>query len=447
MSSRVVDVQMPADIFAERTILGAIMLDNSRLYEAQEALSADDFSLDSHKRIFLRMIDLADTGSSIDCMTLRSILAKTKELDTVGGFPYVLDLDAGLPTRPVIRDHMRIVKDKALLRKVMAISSVALARAENQSNLGIEVIGETIDSLNDAMASQKSSAKQIQEILPDAVRRFEEIANQPQTGLLGAALFTPLIDQATCGIQDTELCLIAARPGQGKTEAGLQTALRNARNGLRVHIQSLEMKRDPLLWRMWRLMARVPIQVMRDPRCLGPTYRRAIQLAQEEIADLPIQIDDTHELTVSDFRSRAILAARRWKADLLVVDYGQLLVVPRAKSAVEAAPKQAEALRHIARDYCKTAALVQLRRCPPNDLNKYPDIEDIFGASQWEQAAQIILMMHRTRHDKEFTGEDFCFLGKMREGQWLRPFGIRATPWGEFQDRTEGQNYGPSWKM
>jgi replicative DNA helicase len=438
---------MPADIFAERTILGAIMLDNSRLYEAQEALSADDFSLDSHKRIFLRMIDLADTGSSIDCMTLRSILAKTKELETVGGFPYVLDLDAGLPSRPVIRDHMRIVKDKALLRKVMAISSVALARAENQSNLGIEVIGETIDSLNDAMASQKSSAKQIQEILPDAVRRFEEIANQPQTGLLGAALFTPLIDQATCGIQDTELCLIAARPGQGKTEAGLQTALRNARNGLRVHIQSLEMKRDPLLWRMWRLMARVPIQVMRDPRCLGPTYRRAIQLAQEEIADLPIQIDDTHELTVSDFRSRAILAARRWKADLLVVDYGQLLVVPRAKSAVEAAPKQAEALRHIARDYCKTAALVQLRRCPPNDLNKYPDIEDIFGASQWEQAAQIILMMHRTRHEKEFTGEDFCFLGKMREGQWLRPFGIRATPWGEFQDRTEGQNYGPSWKM
>jgi len=80
---------------------------------------------------------------------------------------------------------MRIVKDKALLRKVMAISSVALARAENQSNLGIEVIGETIDSLNDAMPRRKSSAKQIQEILPDAVRRFEEIANQPQTGLLG----------------------------------------------------------------------------------------------------------------------------------------------------------------------------------------------------------------------------------------------------------------------
>ena len=88
---------------------------------------------------------------------------------------------------------------------------------------------------------------------------------------------------------------------------------------------------------------------------------------------------------------------------------------------------------------------MQLRRCPPNDLNKYPDIEDIFGASQWEQAAQIILMLHRTRHEKEFTGEDFCFFGKMREGQWLRPFGIRATPWGEFQDRGEGENYGPGW--
>ncbi len=447
MSSRVVDVQMPADIHAERTILGAVMLDNSRLYEAQETISADDFSLDAHRRIFLRMTELADYGSSIDCMTLRAILEKNRELECVGGFPYVLNLDDGIPHRPVIRDYVRIVKDKALLRKVMSIASSALALAETQSEPGIEVIGETMDSLNDAMATQKSTAKQIQEILPDAVRRFEEIADRPQTGLLGAGFFTPMIDQATCGIQETELCLIAARPGQGKTEAGLQTALRNARNGLRVHIQSMEMKRDPLLWRMWRLMAQVPIQLMRDPRLLGPTLRRALQLAQEEIADLPIQIDDTHELTVSEFRSRAILAAKRWKADLLIVDYGQLLVVPRAKSAVEAAPKQAQTLSHIARDYCRTAALVQLRRCPPNDLNKYPDIEDIFGASQWEQAAQIILMLHRTRHEKEFTGEDFCFLGKMREGQWLRPFGIRATPWGEFQDRTEGENYGPSWKM
>ena len=282
MPKPVVDVQMPADIYAERTILGAIMLDNSRLYEAQEILAVDDFSLDSHQRIFLRMIELADVGSSIDTLTLRAIMDKNRELEACGGFPYILDLDAGLPSRPIIRDYVKIVKDKALLRKVMSISTAALARAESQADLGMEVIGETMDALNEAMATQKSTAKSIQELMPDAVRRFEQIADKSQTGLLGCALFTSLIGQATCGIQDTELYLIAGRPGQGKTEAGLQTALRNARAGLRVHIQSLEMKRDPLLWRLWRLMAKVPIHLMRDPRCLGPELRRALRTLRKK---------------------------------------------------------------------------------------------------------------------------------------------------------------------
>ena len=169
----------------------------------------------------------------------------------------------------------------------------------------MEVIGSTIEALNNALCSQKTPTRQIAEILPDAVRRFEEIADKPSGGLLGASLFTAQIDQTTCGIQGTELCLIGARPGHGKTEAGLQLALRNARRGLRVHIQSLEMKRDPLLWRLWRLMAKIPIPMMRDPRCLGPAHRHEIRLAQEEMADLPIEIDDTHELTISEFRSRA----------------------------------------------------------------------------------------------------------------------------------------------
>jgi replicative DNA helicase len=273
-------------------------------------------------------------------------------------------------------------------------------------------------------------------LVPEAIA-FHEEANAPAGATLGANLLTANINRVTAGLMGDELCLLAGRPGSGKTEAGLQIALANARRGLRVYIQSLEMGTRQLHRRLWRLIARVPISAMRDPRCLTPEQRRAIHQAQDEVADLPIFIDDTHELTCMEFRSRAMKAAKRWKADLLIVDYAQLLLAPKAKNSIEEAKKQAETLRHIARDYCRTLALAQLRRAPPNDLNRYPDIEDILGSSAFEQAAQVILMLHRTREEKKYTGEDFCFLGKMRELQQLESFGIRARKWGEFEDRSE----------
>jgi replicative DNA helicase len=198
---------------------------------------------------------------------------------------------------------------------------------------------------------------------------------------------------------------------------------------------SLEMKAHQIARRMARYIAQVPVAQMRDPRCLNDTQRQQLKQARAELADLPIVIDDTHELTTSEYRSRSVLAAKRWKADLIVTDYAQLLMVPKAKSIIEAAPKQAEALRHIARDYCRTLALAQLRRSPPNDLNRYPDIEDILGSSAFEQAAQIILLLHRTREDKKYNGIDFCFLSKMRELQVIEPIFIRAERWGAFVDR------------
>jgi len=188
---------------------------------------------------------------------------------------------------------------------------------------------------------------------------------------------------------------------------------------------------------MVRFMAQIQVSHVRDPRSLRPDERRAIVQAREELADLPIFIDDTHELTLSEYRSRCVLAAKRWKADLIVTDYAQLLLVPKAKDAVEEAKKQAETLRYIASDYCRTLALAQLRRAPPNDLNRYPDIEDILGSSAFEQAAQIILLLHRTREHKRYTGEDFCFIGKMREMQTIQPLGIEVEKWGEFRDRYE----------
>lgn len=434
------EIALPANIDAEKTILGAILLDNMAYYEtATMGIFPDDFYLDSNHRIFLRMTELMEAQRAVDIVTLAEVLAAHKEIQAIGGVAYLASLTEGLPRRPVISEYLAIVKDKALARSLMVISSAAIAHAADQTDPSAAVTIAAIEKMEDSLArGWRRGGREIKHILIEDATRFEKEASAPARGVLGASLFTPELSRITCGIQDGELCLLCARPMQGKTEAAIQVVVENARRGLRVHMQSLEMNEYQIARRMARYIAQVPVVHMRDPRCLTPDEKGRLRQAREELVDLPIFIDDTHELTISEYRSRCVLAAKRWKADLIVTDYAQLLLVPKAKNSIEEAKKQAETLRHIARDYCRSLALAQLRRAPPNDLNRYPDIEDILGSSAFEQAAQIILLLHRARDDKRYTGDDYCFIGKMRELQHIESLGIKAERWGAFRDRYAG---------
>ena len=137
------DAGLPANVDAEKTILGAILLDNSAHSEAAEKLEASDFSLESHSRIFQRMTELMDAQRAVDIVTLANELARNKEVESVGGVAYLASLTEGLPRRPVIEEYIRIVKDKSLLRKLMGICSMAIARAQDQSEPALDVLGIT----------------------------------------------------------------------------------------------------------------------------------------------------------------------------------------------------------------------------------------------------------------------------------------------------------------
>src|SRR3954463_989266 len=137
------DAGLPANIDAEKTILGAILLDNTAHSEASEKIDADDFSLDSHRRIFLRISDLMNSQRAVDIVTLAEELARNKEVEAVGGVAYLASLTEGLPRRPVIEEYVRIVKDKSLLRRLMMICSSAIARAADQSEEALGVLDMT----------------------------------------------------------------------------------------------------------------------------------------------------------------------------------------------------------------------------------------------------------------------------------------------------------------
>src|SRR5579862_6273520 len=211
------DAGLPANIDAEKTILGAILLDNAAHSEASERLEADDFSLDSHRRIYLRMSELMDTQRAVDIVTLANELAKYKEVESVGGVAYLASLTEGLPRRPVIEEYIRIVKDKSLLRRLMMICSSAIARAADQSETALEVIGAAETQLLEV--SQKGFTGGFQSLEQIVANSFGSIDNlyKQSREVTGLATGFKEIDQNTSGLQKGELIIIAARPSMGKT--------------------------------------------------------------------------------------------------------------------------------------------------------------------------------------------------------------------------------------
>src|SRR5690348_1458398 len=131
---------LPASVDAERSILGAILLDNFAYNQAAEHLRADDFALDSHRRIYSRMVDLAETSRPIDTVTLTEELARRREVEAVGGVAYLTSLTDGLPRRPNIEHYVKIVRDKALLRGLIHAANTAIARAAEQSDPAEEIL-------------------------------------------------------------------------------------------------------------------------------------------------------------------------------------------------------------------------------------------------------------------------------------------------------------------
>jgi replicative DNA helicase len=169
------DAGLPANIDAEKTILGAILLDNTAHSEAAEKLSADDFSLDSHRRIYVRMSELLDSQRPVDIVTLANELARYKEVEAVGGVAYLASLTEGLPRRPVIEEYIRIVKDKSLLRKLMMICSSAIARAADQSEDAIGVLDMTESQLLEV--SEKGLAGGLESLDKIVANSFGSIDN------------------------------------------------------------------------------------------------------------------------------------------------------------------------------------------------------------------------------------------------------------------------------
>jgi replicative DNA helicase len=412
------DAGLPANIDAEKTILGAILLDNASHAEAAEKLTAEDFSLDSHRRIYQRMSELMDSQRAVDIVTLSNELARTKEIEAVGGVAYLASLTEGLPRRPVIDEYIKIVKEKSLLRRLMAICSMAIARASDQSDAALDVVGEAERQLLEATQSSISGGLQsLDLIVANSFGSIDKLYEQSRevTGL--ATDFTDL-DRMTSGFQKGELIILAARPSMGKTAFAINIAQNAAINHeSTVAVFSLEMSKESLLRRMLASQAWVDQRKLQTG-FLGREDHDKLQGALGQLVDSKLFIDDTAGISLTEMRAKARrLKQTSGKLDLIVVDYLQLMTATQAGSSRKGYENRTQEVSAISRGLKALAkeldvpviALSQLSRSSERrGDDKRPLLSDLRESGSIEQDADVVMFIHREAYyerDKESMSE------------------------------------------
>jgi replicative DNA helicase len=417
---------LPANVEAERSILGAILLDNFAYNQAAEFLRAEDFSLDSHRRIYSRMVDLAESSRPIDLITLVEELDRRKDLQAIGDAPYISSLLDGVPDRPSIEHYVRIVRDKALLRGLIHASNTAIARASEQSDPAEEILNDaeaTIFQLSEKRIGRGFMG--VQEIVKESFGSVDALLQRGQR-ITGLATHYTDLDEMTSGLQPSDLIIIAARPSMGKTAFAMNIAENSAiQEGKVVGIFSLEMSREALLLRMLCSSARVDSHKMRTGSLWREDMEKVIH-AMDKLANAPVFIDDTPGISLSEMRAKARrLQQSEKRLDMIIVDYLQLMSATggkRYENRTQEVSAISRGLKALAKELrVPVVALSQLSRAPESRGGDHrPQLADLRESGSIEQDADLVMFIFREEvykpDDPELDGRAEIIIAKQRNG-------------------------------
>ena len=417
--------RMPANIEAERSILGAILLDNHAYNDAAEHLQPDDFSLDSHRRIYSRMMDLAESSRPVDIVTLVEELERKRELQAVGDASYISSLLDGVPDRPSIEHYVKIVRDKAILRGLIHVSNAAIAKASEQADPADEILNEAEAAVFQLSEKRIGKGLQgIQEIVRNSFGSVDALLKRGQR-ITGLETHYTILDEMTTGLQKSELVIVAARPSVGKTSLAMNIAENAAiLDGKVVGIFSLEMSCEALVQRLLCSRAMVDAQRFRTGTFFSSDYPK-IQRAADELAASPLFIDDTPALSLSEIRAKARrLKHSEGRLDLLIVDYLQLMSggSKRFENRTQEVSAISRGLKAIAKELeVPVLALSQLSRAPESRGGDHrPQLSDLRESGSIEQDADVVMFIFREeiykQDDPDLRGKAEIIIAKQRNG-------------------------------
>jgi replicative DNA helicase len=413
----------PQNVEAEQSILGGILIENEALHKVMEILTVDDFYRDAHQMIFNAMLDLLERGEPADLITLMNELRKLNQLDSIGGASYLASLTDSVPTAANIEYYAKIVKEKAILRKLIQTSTEIITKSYEDREDVEELLDEAEQSIFEISENRvKPSFYPIKKIVKDSFEIFQRLYEKKEL-VTGIPSGFKELDRMTAGFQPSDLIIVAGRPSMGKTAFCVNLAQYAAiENKIPIAIFSLEMSKEQLVIRMFCSEAHVEGNRLRTG-FLNESDWPKLTIAAGNLSEAPIFIDDSPALSVLELRAKA----RRLKGEhglgMLIVDYLQLM---RGRMKVESRQQEiseiSRSLKALAKELnIPVIAVSQLSRKTEERTGNRPQLSDLRESGAIEQDADLILFLYRDEvynrdPDNPNRGKAEIIIGKQRNG-------------------------------
>ncbi len=405
----------PHSLEAEESVLGALFLDKDAIVAVAEFLRPDDFYDERHKQIYDSFLELYEQRIPIDILTVSERLKKRKVLKKIGGVSYLVDLANKVPTAAHVEHYGKIVKDASTKRAMMKVASKLVELSTDE--------GIAADELLDKAESEVFSLTQkhlektfipVKEALAESFDRLDELHKQEE-GLRGVPTGFKDLDDTLAGFQKSNLIILAARPGIGKTTLALNIAQNLSVKYKRpVGFFSLEMSKEELVDRLLVAQADIDAWKLKTGKLSEEDFTK-LSNAMGELAEAPIYIDDTPAQSILEMRTKARRLQVEIGVDLLIVDYLQLARSRQLENRVQEVSEISQGLKNLARELkVPVLAVSQLSRAVEQRGEKRPQLADLRESGSIEQDADVVMFLWR--EDEENLENINLDIAKHRNG-------------------------------
>ena len=386
----------PQNLDAEKSVLGAVLMENDSLGAVLGVIEAADFYSDTHRKIFSAIVAISDHNEPADLITLSNVLRDQKRLEQIGGTAYLSELVDNVGSAANVAHYAKIIKEKAVKRAIIGAAAKMIDAAYSPEKSAEEATNEAQQViLSLSMARGKRRIQTAREIAKQAFAVIEERSKRGGA-LTGISTGLLKLDELTSGLHDGELFIIAARPGVGKSAFAVCIARHVAQEGTPVFFYSAEMPAQTLMIRMLAGATGLDSHKLRRGAVFGSSWA-SLARAAESIGSIPLLIDDGSDVTPAELRA----TMRRMKAEhgigLLIVDYMQLM---RANGRYETREREvaeiSRTLKGIAMELnIPVIGLSQLNRKVEDRTNKKPQLSDLRESGAIEQDADVIAFIYQ----------------------------------------------------
>lgn len=415
----------PQSLPLEEAVLGALMIERDAILQVIDFLRPEHFYLESHQQIFAAAVRLFERSEPIDLLTMPEELKRVGKIESVGGSYYLVDLSSRVASAANVEYHARIIYQKWMNRQLIRIGTNAVRDGYEDGDC-FEAMDKTESELfKVASGATTSGPKSAGQLISSVVRKTID-ARSSGDSVTGVNTGFNVLNYETGGWQPSDLIVVAARPGMGKTAWALSGAVEEAKAGLKVLVFSLEMSAAQLVQRIASFEARIESSRLRDGRITDSDERELMKQA-EALANLPLYIDDTPAISVNDLRARARRHKMQHGLDIVFVDYLQLMTGSRDERTRGANREQE--IASISRGLKATAkeldvpivALAQLSRAVEARSDKRPQLSDLRESGAIENDADIVGFIFRPEYyesdDPALSGVAEFILAKHRNGR------------------------------